>query len=265
MRIFNLPFVIFLSILFVCCSKENISKGYAESNLIRIEGDSIGIWNFIYTDNKISDLYAKRPFVSDSVFHYATFEYPEHNTLKAFASNKTSYVEYYLNDSGLPLRIVRQDVESNSEMKFSYNQETNLLDSVVDQYNWHTSHDYTKYTFQYENSNIVKLIRKIKYSDQQFYIDTFSYTYDESPNAFQKANPLLYIFSNPFAEMTTFNMIPYFPEIFSANTITSYTIPLNGVWFQDKPRTVIITHTATADGKILTLENLFNNRQFFCQ
>jgi hypothetical protein len=173
-----------------------------------------------------------------------------------------SYVEYYLNGSELPLRIVRHDVESNSEMNFSYNPQTHLLDSVVDKYDWSN----TRYTFQYENSNIVKLIRKTKYWDQeQPFTDTFSYTYDESPNAFQKADPLLYIYSNPFAEMSTFNMIPYFPQIFSANTITSYTVPSNGVWFQDKPRTVIITHTTTADGKILTLENLFNNRKYFYQ
>jgi hypothetical protein len=155
-------------------------------------------------------------------------------------------------------------------MNFFYNEQTDFLDSVVDKYYGYygndTSWSNTKYTFMYKNSNIVELIREIKYFDQdQSSTDTFSYTYDQSANAFRKANPLLYIYSNPSLDMGFFNMIIYFPEIFSVNTIASYTVPENGGWDIYWPRTIVINHTSTAEGKILTLESFLNNRNYFYQ
>ena len=109
----SLSFAITLSILFVCCKKRKPWSTKCRNSLVQIEGDSIGRWSYSYSNNKISDLYVHNLYAPDSIHHYVTFSYPADKKIKVFYFGHPGiYAEYTLNESELPLHIVRSEFNS---------------------------------------------------------------------------------------------------------------------------------------------------------
>ncbi|MDQ3845639.1 MAG: hypothetical protein M3342_16760 [Bacteroidota bacterium] len=197
-----------------CKKREHINNS---KNLLSGYKDSLSRYNVTYTNGRINTL------LRNGVFYYS-FEYKD-NYVKA--SEQQAYIEYFLNNSGLPLRIIRKYGVSNvDETHFYYKTGTNILDSVVsnNSYDWLAIYD--KYSFLYNGGNIEQVIKSSFYRNGTVSKDTFSYTYNPTPNIFRHTDPLLYIYVNPGFAMYYFqNLLFYFPKVFSAATFNTYSFP----------------------------------------
>ena len=112
----------------------------------------------------------------------------------------------------------------NSKADFFYKAGTNVLDSVNGYY-LNTSNSYMHFTFEYEGGNISKTIR-----NEGLLTDTFTYAYDVTPNLFRNSDPLLYVYSDLWGQLSPlcyydypfYTMVFFFPKVFSTSTLSTF-------------------------------------------
>jgi hypothetical protein len=194
----------------ISCKKEGIVNG-SKGQLMGYK-DSLWKFDALYTNGKINSL-------QDNHNSIWSFEYAE-NYVKA--TGEQSYYEYFLNNSKfLPNRIMQHYGQSyKTEINFFYKGGTNVLDSVVSTNTWSSLK--TKYTFTYNVGNIEQVSAACLYPDGTVVKDSFSYTYNSTPNIFQRADPLLYIYVNPQTDLNFHNLLFYFPKVFSVATFNTF-------------------------------------------
>ena len=121
----NYFFIIFSSAVFFACKKENGS-----ASVLRSYSDSMGVFNFTYTNKNVNAIF------TSSGKKYISFEHKE-NYIKAIRSDVE--VEYFLNSFKLPVRIVytyRGPNNVTREANYYYKQGTKILDSVIHNGGW---------------------------------------------------------------------------------------------------------------------------------
>ncbi len=225
-------FILSIFMLTACRKNEDIfitDANENDSELTGIKGDSIGIWEYRYSDKRIAEIYTAYPQGGNlPTHHYAHIEYLGDSIVKISSPDYYNvYVEYFLMNFKLPLRLQYHYEDTagspifKAETDFFYKPGTNLLDSVNVKL-FISNGYYVHYAFEYENQNISKFIRThfdFNSTDTP-YKDTFYFSYDTStPNIFRQTDSLLYIYENPFADFSYYNMLLYFPKLFSESTI----------------------------------------------
>jgi hypothetical protein len=215
----------------ISCKKDGVSNGLTGYK------DTLGVCNAKYSNGRLSTI-SSGPGVNATW----SFEYkPQY--VKAFIDS--FQIEYFLSSANLPLRITRTynggDI---SEMAFFYKNGSTILDSAVSV----RSRQYiikNEYTFTYDGENIKEMKNLNFYFDGRTSIDTFSYTYRNTPNVFRSTDPLLYIYINPQADERFHNQLSYFPKIFSASTFASFS-DRDGLVRKES----IMNYTTDAKGRI---------------
>jgi hypothetical protein len=176
--------------------------------------DSMSKYEAFYTDGKITVLQS-----SDG--SQRRFEYKD-DYVKVTEFPYSSYYEYFLNNSKLPIRIIKHyDSTYKGELNFFYKAGTVILDSAVLTEAWALPIK-TKYSFTYSGGNINQISIDYFNADGTVSKNNFSYTYYTAPNIFRSADSLLYIYVNPQADLSFHNILFYFPKIFSASTFKTY-------------------------------------------
>jgi hypothetical protein len=205
---------IVIAVAFTACKKENEA-----ASVLKTYSDSMALLNFTYKDKKVDAV-----FTSTSN-KYVSFVHGE-NYIKAIG--KGIEVEYFLNSFKLPVRIVYfYGVPGKYEVNYYYKQGTNILDSVVNT-SGSNGTIREKYSFEYNGENIEKVIIHSSYSFTTAISESFlSYTYSSAPNIFRNSDPLLFIYTNPLAELNYHSLLFYFPKIFSGSTFATCSYPYN--------------------------------------
>ena len=206
-----------LIVIIVSCKKEQ-----SKSTLTGYK-DSLSKYQAAYTNGKISVLQS-----SDA--SQWLFEYKD-DYVKVSEFPFSSYFEYFLNNSKLPISIIKHyDQSHKGELNFFYKAGTITLDSAVLTEAWAPFK--VKYTFTYSGGNINQISIDNFNADGTVSKTNFSYTYYTTPNIFRSTDSLLYIYINPQADLNFHNLLFYFPKIFSAATFKTYSyfdgIKLNG-------------------------------------
>jgi hypothetical protein len=196
-----------LIVIIVSCKKEQ-----SKSTLTGFK-DSLSKYQAYYTDGKISVL-------QSSGSSQWRFEY-KGDYVKATEVPFSSFYEYFLNNSKLPIRIIQHYHQSNKgELNFFYKSGTIILDSAVWTVAWAPFK--VKYSFTYSGGNINEISIDNFNADGTVSKTNFSYTYYTTPNIFRSTDSLLYIFINPQADLNFHNQLFYFSKIFSAATFKTY-------------------------------------------
>jgi hypothetical protein len=233
MKKFYLLLFIISPVVFLACKKENGS-----ASVLRSYTDSMGLFNFTYTNNMATTIF------TSNWKKYISFQHKE-NYIKAIGIDMET--EYFLNSFKLPVRIVYSYDGSNThEVNYYYKAGTKILDSVVSNVGYAgTIKD--KYTFAYNGENIEKVIVTSYYSYTSAVSQSFlSYTYSSAPNVFRNSDPLLFIYTNPLGLFNYHSLLFYFPKTFSASTFATCSYPdYTGT------KMVKLNYSTNSDGKIV--------------
>jgi hypothetical protein len=215
----------------IACRKSNASLvAGSGSRLTGIFVDSPGIiLNLGYTGDQITSMGR----------NYATnIEYTD--------TNATQYVILHFYPDSLDYSITYALTTSKL-----YSQSTDLLDSVI-------AFPDTPYygplifKFTYTGQNITQVTESQISNSIRYSIDTFNFTYSNTPNVFRYTNSLLYIYTDP---ISVFHAQPpfvasFFAETFSASTFNSMTISNAGFAWAGYTGTYTMNFTLNAEGRI---------------
>lgn len=209
----SIVFLLFV-IFFDSCIKnatppQQILSGYTDSG---------GYHQFVYTDDKITEVHLMR---NNAVIDtpYLRYNYGPSYVKKTYAFDKDFYIEYSINSYDLPTAIKPHPTAFNGiyNAHFYYKSGTDMLDSVME----NSISGYTKYIPVYTNKNITEL-KIIQYYPNSNEVDTLpehTYTYTDAPNVIRSSNSLLYIYVDGVAR-NELNI----PLLFSANTLDSFSL-----------------------------------------
>lgn len=237
--------------IMTACKHDHPPVNGNTTKLTAILADSSGvIVSLGYTGDQITSIGKNDPI---------KIEYTDSNAtpyiILLFPPDSVYYAMLFaLSPSKLPLRIDMNDFNGGSEekinfAKFFYKNNTDLLDSVI---SFEGSYNSYIYKFTYTDQNITQITRAQIVNNTSYPVDTFNFTYSNTPNIFRHTNPLLYIYTYP---QTIFNAQPnvvssFFAETFSASTFTSITINTVGYTWSGYEGTYNMNFILNADGKI---------------
>ncbi|HEV8084516.1 MAG TPA: hypothetical protein VGP55_15015 [Chitinophagaceae bacterium] len=251
----NILFLSLITLSFILLNCKKNDNATAISKLTAMGGiqDSGIVVSFVYAEDKISHSNYEI-FGSVNSEPFANFEYSGNNDIKVSSLYSDLNIEFFLNDSKLPVRMTRHETgtdgtEYNSKADFFYKPGTNVLDSVNGYY-LNTTTSYIHFTFEYNGANISKAIRR-----QGPAMDIFSYVYDTQSNLFRSSDSLLYIYSNLFDQLTPlssyydytfYSMIFFFPKVFSTSMLSAFSYTSGNTVVSGK-----LNYTLSDDNKVL--------------
>jgi hypothetical protein len=238
----------------IACRKSNASLvAGSGSRLTGIFVDSPGIiLNLGYTGDQITSM--GRNYATN--IEYTDTNATQYVILHFYPDSLDYSITYALTTSKLPLRIDEHSfyggsTYANNIAKFVYSQSTDLLDSVI-AFPDKPYYGPLIFKFTYTGQNITQVTESQISNSIRYSIDTFNFTYSNTPNVFRYTNSLLYIYTDP---ISVFHAQPpfvasFFAETFSASTFNSMTISNAGFAWAGYTGTYTMNFTLNAEGRI---------------